>query len=298
VIAEERAEIVGMYTASLLPVHVDGREEELGYLGGLRVSAAHRRRIRHLREGYASIERLAPSAGTRPWWFSVVASENAPARRLLEANVRDLPRYRALGEYCTFGLPTSRGVRGHAWRRASERDVARVIAFHNANAARFQFAPVLGEASVRAIGIESFFVHEHAGEVRATAALWDQRAWKRIVARRYRAPIGALVPAYNAYARIARRMPLPRTGRALDQTFLAFLAFSDEALYDARPLVRELLSRCTTPVASIGVHAASALVPALASFKPVRYPARVYSVSFGDPPQLAPLPAQPEVAWL
>ena len=34
----------------------------------------------------------------------------------------------------------------------------------------------------------------------------------------------ASIPAYNAYARFFRRIPLPREGGALDQTFIAFLA--------------------------------------------------------------------------
>ena len=33
VIAEEKDDVIGMYTASVLPVHVDGRPEQLGYLG-------------------------------------------------------------------------------------------------------------------------------------------------------------------------------------------------------------------------------------------------------------------------
>ncbi len=62
VLAEEGGDLVGMYAASVLPLCVNGAVEDVGYLGGLRVQAAHRRRIRHLREGYASIRRLAPDS--------------------------------------------------------------------------------------------------------------------------------------------------------------------------------------------------------------------------------------------
>jgi len=291
VIAEDGGNVVGMYTAAVVPVHVDGRPEQLGYLGGLRVNPSYRRRIRYLREGYASVERMAPSAV--PWWFTVVASGNTAARRLLEAGVKGLPEYRLQGEYLTFAIPTSRGRRHGLWRRATDDDVPRIVAFHNAQAARFQCSPVLDEELVRAIGVERFFLHAHG-----VAALWDQRAFKQVVARRYRAPIGALRPLYNAWARAARRIPLPREGGALEQTFLAFLALDDAALPEARALLEDLLSHCTTPSAVIGLHAAHPLVPTIERFKALRYPTRVYAVTFDGTVPPNGRPAQPEAALL
>jgi hypothetical protein len=298
VIAEEAGEVIGMYTAAVLPVHVDGHPEQLGYLGGLRVRPVHRRRVRHLREGYASIGRLAPVTGTIPGWFTVIASENRAARRLLESGLRGLPPYRFEGEYVTLGLPTARGKCRGLWRRAGESDVAPLIEFHNAQAARFQFSPVLREEVVRRIGVGHFVVHERDGALRGVAALWDQRGFKQIVARRYRPPVGALLPVYNAYARVCRRIPLPREGRALEQTCLAFLELSDEAVPESGALLSDLLSRCATPVASIGLHARHPLSAVLDELKPMRYPARVYSVSFERRSLVSQRPVQPEVALL
>ena len=298
VIAQEGEAVVGMYTAAVLPVHVDGRPEELGYLGGLRVNPEHRRRIRHLREGYASIRPLAQASATLPWWFTVVAADNTAARRLLESGVAGLPRYVPQGDYVTLGLSRAHGKRSGLWRAAEEADLPAMVRFHNARAARFQFAPVLREATVRRIGLERFFVHERAGALSGIAAFWDQRAFKQIVARRYRRPIAALRPAYNAYAKVFRRVPLPREGQALEQTFIAFLAVADDALPQVRPLVRDLVSHCPTPVASLGLHASNPLLPSLERLGPLRYRARIYAVSFGEQPALSDLPAQPEAALL
>lgn len=298
VLAEESGEVVGMYSVALLPVHVNGELEQLGYLGRLRVNPAHRRRIRHLREGYESIRPLAPAAGTLPWWFTVVSAQNAAARRLLESGLRGLPAYHLQGEYTTFGLPTARGKRQGLWRRAREDDLRRMLDFHHSLSARFQFSPVLSEAGVRSIGIDRFFICQRADTLMGVAALWDQRAFKQIVARRYRRPIGTMVPAYNAYAKVFRRIPLPRPGQMLEQTFIAFLALADEALAQGTSLLQDLLSHCDTPVASLGLHAAHPLVPELRKLKPMHYAARVYSVSFGERPDLDPRPVQPEAALL
>jgi len=247
---------------------------------------------------FEAVRPLAAAAGTRPWWFTVLAAENNAARRLLEAGVAGLPHYRAHGDYVMLGLATARGARTNLWRRAQEADLQRALAFHSAHAERFQFSPVLDEATVRSIGLEHFLVHERAGAIAGVAALWNQQAFKQIVARRYRWPIGTLLPMYNGYARICRRVPLPAPGRSLEMTFIAFLALDDDALGGGTALIRDLLSRCDTPVAALGLHASHPLCASLDALRPMRYPSRVYSVSFESVPTVGPLPAQPEVALL
>jgi len=302
VIAEENGEVIGVYIASVLAAHVDGHPQRLGYLGGLRVRLEHRRRIRHLREGYASIPALAPEKV--PWWFTTIGADNAPARRLLEAGVRGLPRYHFRGEYVTFALPTSRGRRHGIWQRLGGRtpcaptgDVAApigrgarrapsdVIALHNDLAAQFQCSPVLDDEIVNRVG--NFFVCDGG-----VAALWDQRAFKRIVAARYRTP--SLIPMYNAYARLFRRVPLPRQGHALDHTFIAFFAMRSPTV----EAIEDLLTHCTTPVATIGMHAENPLREIVQRFKPMAARSRVYAVAFDGSVPPNGRPAQPEAALL
>jgi hypothetical protein len=277
VIAEENEDVIGVYMASVIPAHVDGLPTRLGYLGGLRVRAEHRRRIRYLREGYASVPALARE--TVPWWFTTIGAENVVARRLLEAGVRGLPEYHFRGEYETFALPTSRGRRRGIWRRGVD------VALHNALASRFQCSPVLTDDVVERAG--NFFVCDGG-----VAALWDQRTFKRIVARRYRHP--ALIPAYNAWAKLARRVPLPPEGGALDQTFIAFFAMESPTV----AAIEDLLSYCETPVATIGMHAENPLREIVQRFKPMSTRSRVYGVTFDGtiPPNGRPI--QPEAALL
>lgn len=277
VIAEEDGDVVGVYIASVLPAHVDGHPSRLGYLGGLRVKPSHRRRIRHLREGYASVPMLAPERV--PWWFTTIGSDNAVARRLLEAGVRGLPRYHFRGEYVTYALPTSRGRRRGIWRRGAD------VALHNALAARFQCSPVLDDGVVDRAG--DFFVCDGG-----TAALWDQRAFKRVVARRYRTP--SLIPLYNAYARLFHRVPLPRQGGALDHTFIAFFAMESPSV----AALEDLFSHCRTPVATIGMHAENPLRAIVERFKPMSVRSRIYAVSFDGTTPPNGRPCQPEAALL
>lgn len=274
VIAEEDDDVIGVYTASVLPAHVDGLPTRLGYLGGLRVKPEHRRRIRYLRDGYASVPRLARERV--PWWFTTIGAENVVARRLLEAGVRGLPRYHFRGEYVTYALPVARGRRRGIWQKGVD------VALHNRLAARFQCSPVLDDDAAG-----DFFVCDGG-----VAALWDQRAFKRVVARRYRTP--SLIPMYNAYAKLFRRVPLPREGQALDHTFIAYFAMESPSV----AAIEDLLWHCATPVATIGMHAENPLREIIETFKPLSTRSRVYAVSFDGTPLPNGRPFQPEAALL
>lgn len=304
VLAEDRGELVGMYTAAVRPVHLNGEVRRIGYLGGLRVQPAHRRRIRHLREGYASIPRLAPLRPDHGWWMTVVASDNQPARRLLEAGVAGLPSYRALGQIETLALSTSRArIRAASapWRPVREDELPQLLAWHARQAQRHQFSPAVDAALLARIGLDHAWVHEDAGAIGGFAVLWDQSAFKQIVARRYAPALRRALPLYNAWARLTGRVRLPPEGHALEQTFIAFLAL-DPALEDqpgtADALIDGLLARCATPVASLGLHAGHAWLAALRRRTALRYPATVYAVEFDEAARLDGRAVQPEVALL
>ena len=301
VLAQEGDDLIGMYAASVLPACVNGAIENVGYLGGLRVQATHRRRIRHLREGYASIRRLAPEAMTVPWWFTVIANDNDVARRLLESGVRGLPRYRVIGNYTTYALPAAAGRPCALWRRLRPHELPSLLMWHRQVAARHQLTPVLDEQRLKRIGTELVWVCTEGDDFVGLAMLWNQGAFKQVVARRYRGALRWLRPTYNAFARCARRVVLPAQGAALGQSFIAFLTLAPEAVADratARALLADLLSKCSTPVAALGLHDEHPLLHVLASFKPMRYAARVYAVEFDEPAHLDGRPVQPEAALL
>jgi len=298
VLGQDGSEVVAMYTAAMRPSHVNGRRELLGYLGGLRVGLRHRHRIRYLRAGFESVRTLAPAHGTVPWWFTVIAEGNATALRLLERALPGLPTYRRLGDYVTYVLPTSRGRRLNLWRPAWPDEGTAIVDFYNRHAAGLQCSPVLDVATVERIGPEHFLVHQQGNDMLGAVALWDQRSFKQVVAQRYRRPLGSLLPAYNLYARLCRRVPLPQTGDALAQTFLAFLALSEQSPSLNEALISDALSHCRTPAAALGLHARHPLLEIIDRFKPIRYPVRVYAVTFGEAVDLDRRAVQPESALL
>lgn len=297
VIARAGATPVGMYLCAQHPVHVNGRPATLGYLGGLRVNPAFRHRLRVLREGYASIRALSGAANPDVWYTSV-AADNMPARRLLEAGLRGLPRYIALGELVTLALPRARARRLGHWRRARADEVESMCRMHNDAAVRYQLSPLLSPARVAASGA-NFFVHAPGDGVASCMALWNQQAYKQVVARGYRQPLSAGLQLYNSWARLSRRVVLPRLNERLDQSFLAFFAVPAEDASRMVALVRDALAICPSEVLTLGLHAAHPALPALLrAFRPATYRTIIYAVCFARQPEWDGRPVQPEVAVL
>lgn len=297
VIARQDDAPVGMYACSEHPVHLNGTARELGYLGALRVKPSYRNRVRILRDGYASLRTLSPSRN-QALWYTAIASENLPARRILEANLHGMPRYWVTNELAIMAMPSSRGRRRFLWRPVRSDELARLCGFHNRHASQYQFAPALTPEIATATGA-SFFALERDGELQACMALWNQQRYKQVLACAYRRPLGALLPLYNAYARLARKVPLPPLGQALDQTYLAFLAVAPSLDPQRTELIEDALAIAPTSVLTLGLHARHPwLADLMRHFRPAIYRTHIYAVNFDDSVPLDGRPAQPEVAVL
>lgn len=297
VIARQEGSPVGMYACSEQNVHLNGVPCELGYLGALRINPSHRNRLRILREGYASVRAFSTTRFPQ-LWYTAIASENLAARRILEANIRGMPRYWATNELLTLALPKARGRRRHMWREVRSDEMGRLCRFYNQHAHQYQFAPALTPELVASTGA-SFFVVERHGEFNACMALWNQQSYKQVVASAYRHPLGALLPVYNAYARLTKKVALPRVGQALDLTHLAFLAVSPPFDEEVNALIDGALAINTTAVLTLGLHDQHPWLASLVrSYRPTVYRTQIYAVNFDDSVALDGRPAQPEVAVL
>lgn len=297
IIARQGDATVGMYVCSTHCVFVDGKPASVGYLGGLRVRPAFRHRLRILRGGYASVRSIGAASG-RAYWYTSVASENLAARRLLEANLPGMPEYRPCGDMVTMALPCSRGRRLGLWREVDGNGLAGFCECFNHYSMQYQFSPCLDVGAAARTGAR-FFVAVRDGLPFATMALWNQQAYKQVVARAYQWPLSAAVPLYNAYARATRRVCLPDVGQALDQTCLSFFSVASGASGHLVDLLRDALSLCATRVMTLGLSAEHAWVREIVkAFRPAIYRTGIYVVHFGEPPTLDARPPQPEVAVL
>jgi len=301
---------VGMYTCSVLPVCINGRAERAGYLGGLRVSRNYRRRIRVLKNGFASIPALLPEQQNLPCWFTSVGEENSKARRILEADLEGMPRYRFAGAMETLAFSSRQAKSSGLLQRATIKDVPALVRFFNQQAGSYQFSSVLDEAWLltlngkHGLSLEDFLLFKDGGELLGCMAVWDQRKFKQTVVRGYRFPLNKFRGAYNLFARARGRNILPAAGAKLEQAFLSFFALDSRHHGVAVDIVREGLSRIAEKSASIACLGLSDRNPLTEVLKTALhadcYRTRIETVSWpGDSlPELDGRPVQPEVAVL
>ncbi len=233
--AQKRKSVIGMYACSYLPVHIDGRPECIGYFGGMRINNAFRHKLRYIRQGFDAIEKLIPKQSTVPFYFTSIASENGRARRLLEANVKGMPRYTPRGEITTMVFSVKQGVNSGVLQQAKPDDIPEIAAFYNRAASEYQLAPYLAEAwlegldGTTGLNVSDFWlIRDDDGVLQCSLALWDQRAFKQSVVQGYRRPLGHLRRLYNIYARLCKRVELPACGEALEHVYIAFFASKEK----------------------------------------------------------------------
>jgi len=258
-------QVVGMYSMAVQQTHVNGAPVKTGYLGALRVNPGYRHRLRILKNGFVSA-RAFSGIDALPV-FTSVASENIAARRLLEANLRGMPCYTPVGDVESMGFSTRQGKSGGLLQSAEPADIPALVEFFNAAAAAYQFAPVLsrqwltklsGSAGLR---LSDFWLLKDGARLRGCVAIWDQRAFKQIVARGYRFPLNLLLGGYNLYARSTGRLSLPRPGEQLQQVFLSFLMLDAQAGDSVTEIIREALMIARRKGARVGTLGLSAKNP-------------------------------------
>lgn len=304
-------DLVGMYTFTELPVHINGSAAKIGYLGSLRVLPEKRHRIRALKGGFASINVLTCAEHLQSYWFTSIAADNDPARRMLEAGIKDLPVYKHISDVETLLFSTRQGKPCGLLQSAIGADIPAIVNFYNSHAAQYQFAPVLTEDWLtgllddNTVRLEDLLLLKNHGKICACMALWDQRRIRQTVVQGYKAPLGLLRVMYNAFARLSRRVMLPPAGEKVEQVFLAFFAV-DSSMHSLVPdILCDALYKVgqrNADAASLGLSTSNPLLPLLCSAMPAtKYRTCIEAVAW-QAEDFTSLdfqrPAQPEIALL
>ena len=211
---------------------VDGVARRLPYLGALRVASDHRHRIGIPRGGFRALRELAEDPDDLPFALTSIASDNYAARRLLAAGLPGMPNYRPIGEFSTFALRPRPSPTEPFISAAQASDLPAISAFLRKNAASLQFVQNWTEEKLEglaAFGLrpEDFLVARDGGVIRAVLAVWDQRAFRQTVIRRYPRPLGLFRPLLNIVAPLTRMPRLPPLGTPSNQATLSHLAASE-----------------------------------------------------------------------
>jgi hypothetical protein len=237
--------VVCMGTISARERYLNGRVARVGYLSGLRLSEDCPARVWTIKQGYARFHAWHRENGAGVYFSSIVHGNHA-GRRFLERGARGMPCYRALGEFVTLAVSRSRLERvgrslAHAMRDLAARgyraatarpdqspEIARLLAQRQPG---YHLAPIWNGEQPRA---EDFrIILGPNNECVACTAVWDQRAVRQTVVRRYSWLVTTLRSVVGLGLGLAGWPLLPHVGQVLPQAYLAYTACADTAFAES-----------------------------------------------------------------
>jgi hypothetical protein len=184
--------------------------------------------------------------------LTAILKENAPARRLLEAGHRGLPRYEAIAKIHNYTLSTARwpgkqkstGTLPQAAAISGKADGNEVTTFLEAQFRLQDGAPVDNPFDTSAMPAayiagalrrEDFMVVRRGGAVVAAGGLWDQRAVRQLVVTQYARALGYARPFVNLWRQARGQGMLPRPGNPLNIAYVSHLAVApgDDEAFEA-----------------------------------------------------------------
>lgn len=296
---EPDGRVVALFSRSVRPCWVSGAVRPLSYLSALRIAPEYRARRTLLQTGFRWVRQLRDESLqdlALPYAITTIISDNAPARRLLEANLPGLPLYRPRQEMITLAAPTwrrrYREVHGVEIRAAREEDIGEIAAILERCARRTAFTPYWSEPILRDpertrdLSLGDFSVALRGKRCVGCVALWDQGRFKQSVVHGYRGALAWTRRVVNLAAPLLGIPRLPAAGEALRHAYLSHLAVEDFDADVARALVGfahdraipERYGYLTTMLAG-----ANPLLPALMSLlRPMQYRSMLYLVGWEE----------------
>lgn len=313
ILGHEDNRLACMGRCSIDERHLEGHSGPVGYLAELRLAESARNRLGLLRGGFEHFrERI--SEDPPDLLFTSIAADNERARRLLEANLRSMPRYAYLGELST-ALVTSRSgapclPNGYRTTQAGDHECDQVAGFIEEvqrqvplssawTGERLRFHRRLGSlASLAMLWKDDRLV--------GVAGIWDQRRHRQIVVRGYSHAVSFARPFVNFLGRLVGAPSLPRPGTALSygSTGPVILDPGHEHVAPAfMACIREQAFGLGLASIAIGQSESDhGRAPILRGLKPRLYRTRLYRVSWPGVCDSAPLhPAGsclPDLAFL
>ena len=220
--------------------YVNGDVGRIGYLGELRVQGGLKQRRRLLLNAYRAMRRQHEK-GLVPCYITTIISDNTSTRRLLEAELSDMPTYRPLETLVTLTIPVRQAARGTtsgiSVEQCSDDQIEALVSRLESGGRNFQFHPAWTAENLRSgqrcrgIRPEDFFaIHDDAG-IRGACCLWDQRAFKQTVVAGYSKRLTRVRPFFNLVAPLLRQPRLPSPGQNIQSAFLSHISVDqgDEA---------------------------------------------------------------------
>ena len=286
-------EIVGLACRATRPLFVNGKIEEVGYLGQLRVDRRFRGRW------VVALVRLARQLhgdGRVGGYITTITEENAVAQGVLVDHPRrNHPIYRQVGQLCTLALilRRSKPFRSSPYEicRGSEANPSEIVSFLRSQGPNKQFFPAYTQQDFRdnvttlGFKFDDFVVARRNGKIVGVIGLWDQSEYKQTVVQAYSGALRFVRPFYNVRARLTWAQPLPPPGQAINHAYASFICVENNGPEVFSALLRHVYNEAVRrgyAYLLVGLDSRDQLLPVAQRYPHITYLSRLYTVCWDE----------------
>ena len=286
--------VVGLSCRATRPLFVNGRPEEVGYLGQLRLDPSFQGRWL-VPLGFRFMRRLHAD-GRAAGYIATIIEGNSLAQGILVKRARGgMPRWREVDRLCSAAIILGASKRQpqspYAIAPGSAADLGAIAAFLGQHGAAKQFFPVYSADDFNCSSTtldfrpQDFILARRNGHIVGLLGLWDQSRYKQTVVQAYSGLLRWLRPAYNTGARLTGRQPLPAPGRPIHFVYASFIciAGNDPAIFQA--LLRQayhLAAGRGYAYLMVGLSVRDPLLAVVRQYGHIPYYSRLYAVYWPD----------------
>jgi hypothetical protein len=299
-IDEQTGECQAMGARSVRPVYLNGKVQDIGYLGHLRVDLRRGWGLslaRQFARSFAKFHELHGD-GRVPFYLASIITENMPARRLLTAKIPGMPLAREYARMFTYAISPRRVrretalPRGIRLERATPEHIPEIAACLQRNGARRQFAPhwpahdLFTPARTPNLLPEDFSLAMQGSRVVGCLAIWDQTPFKQTIVRGYSGSMARWRPLINRLAHWIDVPYLPEIDAPFPYCYASHMAIDQD---DPQIFLALLRAACNETVRRwfkyfmIGLSESNPLRPVLTrSYLHITYASQLYLVAWED----------------
>ena len=237
-VSKDGERTVGTCAEIIREVYIGGEIRKAAYICGLKKDAAYEGGV-----GFGVRLLRDFCREDIDFYYCSVVADNKDAQAMFEKS-RRIMSMSPMANYKTYILSPKVRVRApkHSltFRQATEADRERLIDFLNTEGKKKDLFPVIRSLDgFDNLHIGDFYLLLEGERIAATAALWNQTAYKQYVVKKYRG-LMKLARAANPILSVLRYIRLPKENEPLEFPMLSFLSSRNDSEEYYRILLHEI----------------------------------------------------------
>ena len=180
---KETGELCGGGCCVIRKAFVNGSVKSTGYLTGLKIKPAYRRRIPYIQDLYQKMFVL--TKGDVDLFYTTILKDNTLAQRLFKQRRKNMPEYKFVQDYTVYCFKPKGKIRLSPGYRLEQGSCAGLDSFYKNHLSNYNLAPPIFD-QLRWTQENIFALRDQTGRIKAACGIWNQQRYKQYIITKYR----------------------------------------------------------------------------------------------------------------